>query len=198
MADLSPNPTRWHNPPPKRVMVFYHPNVEGAEALAGTMVEYLSRRLGGAVSGASLHDAEARARLVHQDMIVVVGGDGSMLRSGRLAAPGGVSVLGVNAGRLGFLAEVQPEEWQPVLEGVLAGDYWIEERMMLHVELWREDQCLESFEALNEAVIGRGEVARPVRLKTMIDGGVLTTYVADGLIIATPTGSTAYALAAGG
>lgn len=198
MSDSSSNPAHWRNPPPKRVIVFYHPKVEESEALAGAMVDYLSHRLGEAVSGASLQDSEACSRIAGQDLIVVVGGDGSMLRSGRLAASHGVSVLGVNAGRLGFLAEVQPGEWPQVLDRVLAGDYWIEERMMLGVELWRDGQCLEAFEALNEAVISRGAVARPVRLKTMIDGGELTTYVADGLIIATPTGSTAYALAAGG
>ncbi len=179
-------------------MVFYHPSVESSKDLSGRMADYLIRRLGEVVTQASLQDPDARARVGEQDMIVVVGGDGSMLHGGRLAAPYGVPVLGVNAGRLGFLAEVQPNEWAPVLDRVLAGDYWIEERMMLHVEHRRDDHCLESFEALNEAVVSRGAPARPVRLKTMIDGGELTTYVADGLIIATPTGSTAYALAAGG
>jgi NAD+ kinase len=198
MSDSLPDPTHWRNLPPERVAVFHHPKVEGSAALAGTMADYLTRRLGREVMKVSLHDPEARARIAGQDMIVVLGGDGSMLRGGRLAAPHCVPVLGVNVGRLGFLAEVQPEEWRSVLDRVLAGDYWIEERMMLHVELRRAGQCVEAFEALNEAVISRGAPARPVRLQTMIDGGELTTYVADGLIIATPTGSTAYALAAGG
>ena len=198
MTDPLPNPTHRRSPPPERVVVFYHPTVEAAKELSGMIAAHLARRLGEAVTQASLQDSKARARVGQQDMIVVVGGDGSMLRGGRLAAPHGVPVLGVNAGRLGFLAEVQPDEWPQVLDRVLAGDYWIEERMMLHVEQRRDDQCLEAFEALNEAVVSRGAPARPVRLKTMIDGGELTTYVADGLIIATPTGSTAYALAAGG
>jgi NAD+ kinase len=81
---------------------------------------------------------------------------------------------------------------------VLRGDCWLEERMMLHLEHRRAGKVLGEYEALNEAVVGRGALARPVRLKTMIDGDELTTYVADGLIVATPTGSTAYALAAGG
>jgi NAD+ kinase len=185
-------------PAPQRLIVFYHPRVEGAEALAALIADDLASRLGRAMLRAPLQDPEARARVREQDMLIVVGGDGSMLRSGHLAAPYGVPVLGVDAGRLGFLAEIQPDEWRPALERVLAGGYWLEERMMLHVEHRRNGNCLAAFEALNEAVVSRGAPARPVRLKTMIDGGVLTTYVADGLIIATPTGSTAYALAVGG
>ena len=183
---------------PQRVIVFYHPKVEHSLTLAGEIVERLARAPQAAVSRASLEDAEARGRIAQQDLIVVLGGDGSMLRGGRLAAPHRVPVLGVNLGRLGFLAEAQVTELPEVLARVLAGDYWIEERMMLHVEHGRGEQFIGAYEALNEAVIGRGALARPVRLKTMIDGDELTTYVADGLIIATPTGSTAYALAAGG
>ena len=130
--------------------------------------------------------------------MVALGGDGWMLRAGRLTAEAGVPVLGVNLGRLGFLAEVQPNEWRGVFERVRDGDYWIEQRLMLHTDLWRDDQLRQSFEVLNEVVISRGAVVRPVRLETYIDGGLLTTYVADGLIISTPTGSTAYALAVNG
>ena len=184
--------------PPERLIVFYHSKVENSATLAGALVAYLTRRLGGAVFQASIEDPEARARVGGQDMIVMLGGDGSMLHGGRLAAPHDVPVLGVNLGRLAFLPEVQPDEWQEALDRVLAGEYWIEERMMLHVEHRRHGQFLGAYEALNEAVVGRGALARPVRLKTMIDGGEITTYVADGLIIATPTGSTAYALAVGG
>ena len=131
-------------------------------------------------------------------MVVALGGDGWMLHAGRITAEAGVPVLGVNLGRLGFLAEVQPAEWRSVFDRVCAGDYWIEQRMMLHTEVWRGDQHLQSFDVLNEVVVSRGAVVRAVRLETHIDGGWLTTYVADGLIIATPTGSTAYALAVGG
>jgi NAD+ kinase len=131
-------------------------------------------------------------------MVVALGGDGTLLRVGRLAAMHGVRVLGVNLGHFGFLTEVQPDEWQGVLARVLSGDYWIEARMMLRVERHSDGQLLSVHDALNEVVVGRGALVRPARLKTLIDGSVLTTYVADGLIIATPTGSTAYALAAGG
>lgn len=132
------------------------------------------------------------------DLVVALGGDGWMLRAGRLTAEAGVPVLGVNLGRLGFLAEVQPDEWRSVFERVRDGDYWIEQRLMLRTDLWRGDQHVMAFEVLNEIVISRGAVVRPVRLETYIDGGLLTTYLADGLIISTPTGSTAYALAVNG
>jgi NAD+ kinase len=188
----------FRTPPPQRVIVFYHPKVEGSFTLAGEIVERLARAPGAAPVKASIEDAAARDKIAGQDMVVVLGGDGSMLRAGRLTAPHCVPVLGVNLGRLGFLTEAQVTELPEVLERVLAGDYWIEERMMLHVEHWRGAQRVGTYEVLNEAVIGRGALARPVRLTTLIDGGELTTYVADGLIVATPTGSTAYALAAGG
>jgi NAD+ kinase len=191
-------PKQWHNPPPRRWLVLYHAVMEGAPALADDIVRYLTRNAGVAAEAGSFDDLEMRAHIADQDMVVVLGGDGSMLRAGRLAARHQVPVLGVNLGRLAFLAEVQRPEWQEVLARVLSGDYWIEERMMLRVEHWRAEQLLGSHDVLNEVVIGRGGLARPVRLKTLIDGGELTTYVADGLIIATPTGSTAYALAAGG
>src|SRR6185503_10719088 len=158
----------------------------------------LAGRDGMSVTRAVLTKANASECLSGQDLIVVLGGDGSMLRTGSLAAQFGVPILGINLGRLGFLGEVQPEDWPQALERVLRGDYWTEERMMLHVEHRRGGEVLGTYEALNEAVVGRGALARPVRLRTLIDGGELTTYVADGLIIATPTGSTAYALAAGG
>jgi len=185
-------------PSPEHVLVFYHPQIEGSLALAEVIVTFLAQQLGNDVVKASIEDPQAQTHIAEQDLIIVLGGDGSMLRGGRLTAPHQVPVLGVNLGRLGFLPEAQPEAWQAVLTRVLAGDYWIEERMMLQVEHQRGEERLGAYQVLNEAVVGRGALARPVRLKTMIDGSDLTTYVADGLIIATPTGSTAYALAVGG
>jgi NAD+ kinase len=101
-------------------------------------------------------------------------------------------------GRLGFLTEAVHSEWKPAVDRVLSGNYRLEERMMLRSIHLREGEELGAWELLNEAFIGRGEMARPVILRTEIDGHYLTTYVADGVIISTPTGSTAYALAAGG
>jgi NAD+ kinase len=106
-------------------------------------------------------------------------------------------VLGVNMGRLGFLAELEPDEWAAALPRLTEGDYWLEERMMLYAEYHRREEC-RGYEALNDVVVSRGSLARIVRLETHIDGSYLTTYAADGLIVSTATGSTAYALAVGG
>jgi len=132
------------------------------------------------------------------DLLITLGGDGTILRAARIAAKHSVPILGLNLGRVGFLAEMEQGDWREKLQRVLAGEYWLEERIMLRAELQRRENPLGDFEALNDVVIGRASFARVVRLATYIDGSYLTTYVADGLIVATPTGSTAYALSAGG
>jgi NAD+ kinase len=179
------------------LQIYHHPKVNESEALADDMARHL-HRLNVEAEAVSVMDDAAKSRLSDQDLIIAIGGDGTMLRSGCMAAPHNVPVLGVNLGRLGFLHEVQPDEWKGVLARILVGDYWLEERMMLHTEHYRGDEMLAEFEVLNETVVNRGGIARPVRLRTLIDGDELTTYVADGLIVATATGSTAYALAVGG
>jgi len=131
--------------------------------------------------------------------LITLGGDGTILRAARIAAEHSVPILGLNLGRVGFLAEIEREDWPEKLTLVLEGKYWLEERMMLQAELRRQGNAAPwSGEALNEFVVGRGTLARVVRLSTYIDGEYLTTYAADGLIVATATGSTAYALAVGG
>ncbi|HEX8072844.1 MAG TPA: NAD(+)/NADH kinase [Pyrinomonadaceae bacterium] len=195
--DEAPTQARPAGKPPERVQVYHHPRVEKSERLADEIVRHL-RRLGVTAEAALFGDEAAAARLAEQDMIIVSGGDGTMLRSGNMAAPHGVPVLGINLGRLGFLPEVDMDDWKGPLARVLVGDYWLEERMMLHAEHQRGGEVLGAYEVLNETVINRGGVARPVRLRTYIDAHELTTFVADGLIVATATGSTAYALAAGG
>jgi NAD+ kinase len=132
------------------------------------------------------------------DLLVTLGGDGSILQAARLAAPHHVLILGINLGRVGFLTEAETGQWKDVLSRALDGDYWVEERMMLRVAAWRGQVMMTEVEALNDVVVGRHDRGRAVRLRAEVDGGELATYVADGLIVATPTGSTAYALAAGG
>ena len=132
------------------------------------------------------------------DLVIAVGGDGTMLRAGHLCAPLGIPLLGINEGHFGFLIELEREDWHATLPRLVSGDYRLEKRMLLHVELWRQGKMFGGWEAVNEALVGRGRLARPVHLAANLDGKPLTTYVADGLIIATATGSTAYALAAGG
>jgi NAD+ kinase len=106
--------------------------------------------------------------------------------------------LGINLGRLGFLIQVERGEWREMFGHLFNGEAWIEYRMMLHAEHVRAGEMLGHWHALNEAVVSRGQNLRPVRLEASVDDRLLTTYVCDGLIASTPTGSTAYALAAGG
>jgi len=133
------------------------------------------------------------------DMLVAIGGDGAMLKAARVSAPYEVPVLGINMGRLGFLTEIaQPDEWETYLARIFEDDYWIEERMMLRVEIRRDDKTLHYREALNDVLISGNGVGHMVQLDLFINKSWATTYHADSLIVSTPTGSTAYALAVGG
>jgi NAD+ kinase len=109
-----------------------------------------------------------------------------------------VPILGINLGRFGFLTEIAKADWAMFLPRLLESDYWLEKRMMLEAEQWHKDVLLGKWEILNEIVISRGQIIHPIQITANVDGRFLTTYVADALIAATPTGSTAYALAAGG
>ncbi|MFQ5408128.1 MAG: NAD(+)/NADH kinase [Anaerolineales bacterium] len=169
-----------------------------SEALAAEVAAGLQEDHGVDAECAVTSDATLDGVLTGADMLVAVGGDGTMLRVGRIGANINCPVLGIDLGRLGFLFEVTPDDWRPAVARVLQGDYWLEDRILVHAEHWRAGKLREDHHALNEVVITRGALARPVRLDTRIDDCVLTTYVADGLIVSTPTGSTAYALAAGG
>jgi NAD+ kinase len=132
------------------------------------------------------------------DLIVVVGGDGTLLDAARSLAPHGVPLLGVNLGRLGFLVDVPPGTIKDAVRSVLAGDFTREDRLMLNASLEQDGQIVETHLALNDVVLhGRG-LPRVLEFESRIDGGYITTHRADGLIIATPTGSTAYALSGGG
>ncbi len=133
------------------------------------------------------------------DLALSLGGDGTTLRAVDLVSASGVPVLGVNVGLLGYLNEIEPSGLVDALDGFLSGRHTIEERMMLEVRVQRRGGPLEpAVRALNEAVIERDESGHTVRLAVRIDGAPFTTYAADGLIVATPTGSTAYSLSARG
>ncbi|HUS85057.1 MAG: NAD(+)/NADH kinase [Anaerolineales bacterium] len=185
--------------PPKRIVIAIHPELEGAQKAASEISEFISDQGIDAYSGL-LFDETLRSRVNAGDfdLMIALGGDGTMLRAVHLCAPNNVPILGINLGGLGFLIEIARNEWKIALEKVLRGDFWLETRMMLHTEHLRDDELLGAWDVLNECVVGRGEMVRPVFLTAEIDGHRLTTYVADGLIVSTPTGSTAYALAAGG
>lgn len=184
---------------PQRLVVTAYPKMPAAFAEAEAIAKYLNEKGLDAPCG-SLYDEDLRKRIKKRDfdILIAVGGDGTMLRAGHLCAPCNIPILGVNLGRLGFLIQVQSNEWRDMLERLFQGEAWIEDRMMLRVEHLRAGEMLGSWQALNEAVVVRGQYLRPVKLTASADGHMLTTYIADGLIAATPTGSTAYALAAGG
>ena len=182
----------------KRIGLLHHPKIPESLDLAGEMADQLRAWGASPWMGSAWDEEVVGQHIADLDLVITLGGDGTILRAARMAARHSVPILGLNLGRLGFLAEMEPGDWREKLRRVLAGEYWLEERIMLRAELWRGGNALGDFEALNDVVIGRASFARVVRLATYIDGSYLTTYVADGLIVATPTGSTAYALSAGG
>lgn len=132
------------------------------------------------------------------DMIIVLGGDGTMISVSRLVADKGIPILGVNIGGLGFLTAVQKDELYNVLEMVLNEKCTIEERIMLSACVQRHGECIAEFVVMNDVVVNKGALARIIDLETYIDHIYVATFKADGLIVSTPTGSTAYALSAGG
>jgi len=142
--------------------------------------------------------SRTKAALVREtDLIVVLGGDGTLLSVARRTGPG-VPILGVNMGELGFLTEVAESEAIPMLRRVLGGDFTIDRRMTLAATLERGGRPRQRFRALNDAVVSNGALARIVRCAVSVDGLPFASYRADGLIVATPTGSTAYSLSVGG
>ena len=144
--------------------------------------------------GASL-DPEAASRA---DLTVVVGGDGTLLAAARLLGDRQIPILAMNHGGLGFLTEVTLEEMYPAIERVLGGHFITEHRMMMDVEVSRKKKRIAAFRALNDVVINKGAISRMIDLEPHVDGHYVSKFRADGLIVATPTGSTAYNLSAGG
>ncbi|HBX35786.1 MAG TPA: NAD(+) kinase [Pseudohongiella sp.] len=132
------------------------------------------------------------------DLVVVVGGDGSMLNAARALINHDVPVLGINRGRLGFLTDILPEELESALDAVLAGNYREESRFMLEFSVLRDDETLPGGTALNDVVLHPGTAAQMIEFELFIDGQFVNSQQSDGLIVATPTGSTAYSLSAGG
>jgi NAD+ kinase len=132
------------------------------------------------------------------DFVVVLGGDGTLLSAARAVALAGIPILGVNLGSLGFLTEVPLDELYPTLEALDADRCAVESRSMLHCNLMRGETLLAHYDALNDAVVNKAAIARLASFDLIVDGNFVTNYKADGLIVSTPTGSTAYSLAASG
>lgn len=132
------------------------------------------------------------------DLVVVLGGDGTLLSVARLVGAREIPILGINLGSLGFLTEIPVSGLYPALESYLRGDYTTSRRMMLSVSHARGGETIGVYEALNDAVINKGAPAKIITLETSVDSSFLATFKADGLIVASPTGSTGYTLSAGG
>ncbi|HEX7541273.1 MAG TPA: NAD(+)/NADH kinase [Anaerolineales bacterium] len=184
---------------PRSIAIATHPTMPEAVTTAVAIAEYL-QGCGVNAIHSLLDDTSLRKRVKNSefDLFIAVGGDGTVLRSAHLCAPVGIPILGVNLGRLGFLIQIGRDDWQGACDKLLKGEFWIENRMMIRAEHKRSAGSLGNWHALNEVVVSRGASVHPVHLSASVDGMLLTNYVADGLIASTPTGSTAYALAAGG
>jgi NAD+ kinase len=183
----------------QRIAIAAHPQIPEAIGEASRIADFIQGYVS-QVTYCSISDEALRQQVDDGkfDALIALGGDGTMLRAGHLCGPSGVPILGINLGRFGFLMEIQENKWQEILPRILEGDYWIENRMMLSTTQFRDGKKLGQWDVVNEAVVSRGNYVRPVHLVASVDGRFLTTYVADGLIASTPTGSTAYALAVGG
>ena len=185
----------------KKVGILYNPMIEVAYTLAKELEKLLDSS-GVSVWLCSAWEGEkAGAQAGDTDLILTTGGDGTILRAAHVALLAQTPVTGVNLGKLGFMTELSADEAVDRLPALLAGDGWIDERTVLEAELLPADggrKSARTFYALNDVVVARGAVARTVYIEASIDGEPLTTYKADGVIVATATGSTGYSLSAGG
>lgn len=150
----------------------------------------------------SIHDTKLEftdiTSMQHCDLAIVVGGDGTLLHSARILAQRKIPIVGINMGRLGFLVDILPDETSKKLDEILAGEYYAEERFLLQSRIMRKSQCVASAHALNDVVITTYHEVRMIDFSTIINHHIINYDRADGIIAATPTGSTAYALSSGG
>lgn len=189
----------------KLIGLVAHPGKPGAATLVRALRDDFTRR------GAEVRIERATAALVGElnehtaadlgsgcEIIVVLGGDGTLLNVAHDLGPNLRPIFGINLGSLGFLTCLNSADYRQAVDCIMDGSYLITERSLLSVEVLREDAVIHRHFGLNDAVISRGALSRLIKLETYINGTLLTEYNADGLIVATPTGSTAYSLSAGG
>ena len=198
-------PSERHGTRFRRVAVLAKPGTREGQRIASELGSWLDAR------GVAVRFDERTARALGRrdgiragtiprgtDLVIVAGGDGTLLSAARLAGPLGIPILGVNFGGLGFMTELQPEELYTALARVLRGAYTIEEREALRLRFRRGRKILGEYALLNDAVVTKTALARMLVIELRIDAELVATYTSDGLIVATPTGSTAYNLSAGG
>jgi NAD+ kinase len=193
------------NPEIKTVGVVVKPNHKEAWQTACELSDWLAMRgidlMGKPHAGTEICDiqtAETEEFKSGVDLIVVLGGDGTMISAARLTGERETLVLGINYGSLGYLTEFRIEEMFPALEEILAGNYEVDPRVMLEVEHWRGDKRLDTGRVLNDVVINKAALARIIEIEVSLNQLYVNSFRADGLIVSTPTGSTAYNLSAGG
>jgi NAD+ kinase len=194
----------------ERVCIVSKPQQEELRRILPELIEWLKQHgfevlldnVSGTYLDAAQHSTQvvARAELpaFHPRLVIMLGGDGTLLSVARTFAATGTAILSVNLGQLGFLTEVRLANLYPTLEGWLAGEHLIDLRAMLHASLWRDGERIKSFEALNDVVLSKGSIARMGEYVVELDGRTAASFRADGVIVATPTGSTAYTLSANG
>lgn len=183
----------------KRVGILYHPKIEKAHSLAEELDKFLKGRGIFTWMCSAWEEKEAKAQVPGSDLILSVGGDGTILRATRASVACSVPIVGVNLGKLGFMTELNTTEVFDKLPRLLAGEGWMDNRAMLEATLLTQNQESDRvLHALNDVVVGRGRLARLVSVEALVDSGPVATYRVDGVIVATATGSTGYSLAAGG
>ncbi|MCY0875274.1 MAG: NAD(+)/NADH kinase [Firmicutes bacterium] len=191
---------------PKRIGIIANRNKASANEIATRLVHSITAR--GAIVVLDEDTAEAIGRAdvgkpicdfpEAVDLIFVLGGDGTLLGVARQLAAYDIPLLGINIGHLGFLSEAEPSDLEMAVTRVLEGDFFLERRMMIRTEVWRREECVHSSIGLNDAGIGKGSFARMIEVSVSVDGELWDAFAGDGLIVSTPTGSTAYSLSCGG
>jgi NAD+ kinase len=179
----------------KRIGILYHPKIEKAKAFSRELEKFLKARGISFWTCSAWQEAEAKPQVAGSELLLSIGGDGTILRAVRAVIPHAVPILGINLGNLGFMTELEAAEAFEELPRLLDGEGWIEDRSVLHVELVSEAGI---FHAVNDVFVGRGCSSRLVQVETSVDDEIMATHRADGVIVSTATGSTGYLLAAGG
>ncbi|UCH51307.1 MAG: NAD(+)/NADH kinase [Chloroflexota bacterium] len=179
----------------KRVGILYHPKIEKAEAFSQELGKFLKARGVSFWTCSAWEEEKAKSQISGSELILSIGGDGTILRAVRAVIPQAVPIVGINLGNLGFMTELKAEEALDKMPRLLDGKGWVEDRTVLEAEMPSQDKV---FNAINDVFVGRRSFARLVRIETRVNGEVLATHRADGVILATATGSTGYSLASGG
>lgn len=180
----------------KKIGILFQPKASAASSLAQQISRVVTNMGASVWVCSSWEEDKACEQIEGTRFVICLGGDGTILRAARIASPRGVPILGINLGRVGFMTELNADDALSKVPAYVDSVGWVEERAMLQAEIVSKNT--PPFHALNDVIVGRGERCRLIRIKTTVDGELLTTYKCDGLIVATATGSTGYSLAAGG